>query len=443
MPSISGLSSGLDTATIISQLMQLEAAPQTRLKTRVSSEQSAITTLQTLNTKVALLTAKAEALAKPAAWDVVKATSSSTAIAVTADISAGRTNLTATVTSIARTHQLGFADAAALTDTVTGASTLVRLDRFDGSPVELDTGDGTLAGLVSAINDPTNATGLRASTIKVADGSYRLLVESASTGAAQDFALTAQDGSPLLGGATVRAGSDAALDFGVGLAATSSTNTFADVVPGLTLTLGPDVTVGAVSTITVERDTAAVSTSVKGLVDSLNALLTEIDTQSAYNATTKTSGALTGDATVRNLRTALLDSVFPPGGGSLASLGIQVTRSGTLELDQTAFNQAFAADPTGVAEQFTTAGNGFAARLATAADGAGDPVTGTLSSAIDGRRSGVKRLETNIEQWDRRLELRRTALERQFTSLETALNQMTSQSNWLAGQLSSLQGNTA
>ena len=34
--SIGGLVSGLDTATIISQLMQLEAQPQTRLKTKVT-----------------------------------------------------------------------------------------------------------------------------------------------------------------------------------------------------------------------------------------------------------------------------------------------------------------------------------------------------------------------------------------------------------------------
>ena len=38
--SVSGLASGLDTATIIDQLMQLEAAPQTRLKSRVTTEKS-------------------------------------------------------------------------------------------------------------------------------------------------------------------------------------------------------------------------------------------------------------------------------------------------------------------------------------------------------------------------------------------------------------------
>jgi flagellar hook-associated protein 2 len=438
MASISGLSSGLDTATIISQLMQLEAAPQTRLKSRVGSEQSAITTLQSLNSKVALLTSKAEALAKATAWDPVKATSSNSAVAVTAGATAGKVDLTVTVTGVARTHQLGYASAAALTDVVTGASTVVRLDRFDGSPLEIETGDGTLAGLVSAVNAGTATTGVRASTVKVADGSYRLLVESAATGVAQDFDLTAQDGSALLGGTTVRAGTDATIDFGVGVTATSSTNTFADVVPGVTLTLGAGTAVGTVATVTVERDTAAVTASVKGLVESINALLTDIDTQSAYDATTKKAGPLTGDGTVRSLRAAILDAVYPADGGSLAGLGIQVTRSGKLELDQTVFAQALAADPTGVAEQFTAAGNGFADRIAKAADGAGDSVTGTLTAAIEGRRTGVQRLQTNIEEWDRRLELRRANLERQFTALETALNQMTSQSSWLSGQLASL-----
>lgn len=444
MASISGLSSGLDTATIINQLMQLEAAPQTRLKTRVTSEQSMISTLQTINTKTALLAGKADALAKPAAWDVVKAGSSHSAVSVSATAAAGKVNLTATVTGVAVAHQLGFAQAVGPTDQVTGAgSTVVRLDRFDGSPVEIDSGDGTLTGLVAAINSSTNDTGLRASTVQVGDQTYRLIVESAATGAASDFDLTARDGSPLLGGTTVRAGTDASIDFGVGVTATSASNTFTDVLPGVTLTLGAAATVGTVSTISVERDTASISASVKGLVDSVNALLSDIDAQSAYNSSTNKAGALTGNSTVRSLRTELLDAVYPADGSSMAALGIQVTRQGKLEFDPTAFAQAYAADPVGVAERFTTTGNGFAARVGAVAGAASDSTEGTLSTAISGRQSGVQRMETSIEEWDRRLELRRITLERTFTSLETALNQMTSQSSWLSSQLSSLSGTNA
>ena len=45
MMSISGLASGLDTAGIIGQLMQLEALPQTKLKTRVTAEQGVVSAL--------------------------------------------------------------------------------------------------------------------------------------------------------------------------------------------------------------------------------------------------------------------------------------------------------------------------------------------------------------------------------------------------------------
>jgi flagellar hook-associated protein 2 len=115
-----------------------------------------------------------------------------------------------------------------------------------------------------------------------------------------------------------------------------------------------------------------------------------------------------------------------------------VNRSGRLDFDEAAFKAAYAADPTGTAEMFTTAADGFAARVAEVAKGASDSSDGTLSAAITGRQSGIDRMEDSIDEWDRRLTLRRTALERQFTALETALSQMSSQSNWLAGQLASL-----
>lgn len=436
--SISGLASGLDTASIISQLMALEAVPQTRLKQRVSTEKSLVTTLHTLNTKTAVLASKAADLAKSASWSAVNATSSNAAVSVSAAATADPVRLRVTVTSVARTHQLGFAQGAALTDSVTGASTKVRLDRFDGTPVDLETGDGTLKGLVAAINDPANDTGLRATTVKTADG-YRLLVESKETGTAQDFQLTALDGSALLGGATVRAGADAAIDLGSGIAVTSTSNTFTDLVPGVTLTLGADTAVGAVSNVEVTRDTAKLSTAVSDMVAAMNSLLSEIDTQTGYDATTKTGGPLAGDGPVRALRSAVLNTVFSTtSNASLASIGIQTDRSGKVTFDSSKFASAYASDPSGTAARFTETTDGFAVRLASVAKTASDPTSGTITAAITGRNTGIERLQTSIDDWDVRLEKRQENLQRQFTALEKAMSQMSSQSSWLASQLSSL-----
>ena len=435
--SIGGLASGLDTATIIDQLMQLEAAPQTRLKTRVTNEQTQVTALQSINTKVAALATKAAALAKPATWSAVTATSSNTSVSVATTTGAQPTRLGVTVTSVARTHQLGFTTAAALTDQVTGGSNTVKLDRFDGSPILLNTTDGSLQSLVTAINDPANNTGLHATTIKTGT-TYRLLVESTQTGAAQDFDLTAADGSPLLGGATVRSGSDATLDLGLGITVSSTTNTFADVLPGVTLTLAPDTAVGAVSTIDVKRGGDSLGTSLSDLVASMNAIFAEIDKDTAFDSSTKSSGVLGADGGVRDLRSSLLSTVFSDDGSSLTKLGISTTRDGKIVFDASAFAASYAADPDGTAARFTSTSNGFAARVQKVAEAVSDPRSGTITSAITGRRAGITRLQTSIDDWDVRLEQRRATLSQQFTALETAMSQMSSQSSWLASQLSSL-----
>src|SRR4051795_8255856 len=86
--SIGGLVSGLDTATIISQLMQVEAQTQTNLKNRVTTEQSTVKSLQDLNAKLAALTTSAATLAKPAGWNPLTVTSSSANVSVTAGTTA-------------------------------------------------------------------------------------------------------------------------------------------------------------------------------------------------------------------------------------------------------------------------------------------------------------------------------------------------------------------
>ncbi|GGD21460.1 flagellar filament capping protein FliD [Nocardioides daphniae] len=434
---ISGLGSGLDTANIVGQLMQLEAMPQTRLQSRAKSEGYVLTSYQSLNSKVAALATKATSTGTGTTWDALKTTSSLPGVTVSATSSATPTAFTVKVASVALSHQLGYKDSAALTDVVTTGSTTVKLDRLDGTTVDLDTGDGTLAGLAAAINDPTKDTGLRATTVKDANGAYRLLVESTATGAGADFTLTNADGTALLGGATVRAGANARLDLGAGIAVESSSNTFTELMPGVTVTLSAGAEVGKSGEIAVSRDASTLHASVKGLVDNVNAILTEIDNGSKYNVATSSRGDFVGDVTVRTLRNDLASAIFPGGNTSMAELGLSVDRLGKLVLDEAALTKAYEADPAAVAKAFGT-DDGFAARVATVAQKASDQTTGALTSVIDGRSKGIERLNKSIAEWDRRLELRESALTRQFTALDVALSKMNSQSTWLAGQINSL-----
>ena len=437
--SISGLASGLDTATIVSQLMQLEAIPQGRLKTQVATHESAITKLQELNTKIAALFTKAGALAKPTGWSPVTATSSYDKVSVTATSGASPTSLSFTVLSTAKAHTSASAETALLTDKVVVSSTGdVQLDMLDGTVQTINTGTGTLQELVNSVNNAN--LGVRATTVKLDDGSHRLRLESTTTGKASDFTLTQNNGAPVMGGITaVTTGADARITIGADTLSSAS-NTFTDVLPGVSLTLAADAVANTAVTATLATDSKAMTESVKALVEGLNGVLADIDALTRTGDGTVKKGPLAGDSRLRDVRDQLVDTLYSAAGSGLSAVGVQLDRSGKFVFDEAKFKSAYEASPATVAAAFTeaTTDTGFADRLATVAKQASDSFEGSVSLAIKGRKDAVEEIKDSIERWDSRLELRRTTLTRQFTALETALGQMNSQSSWLAGQIASL-----
>lgn len=447
--SIGGLGSGLDTAGIVSQLMQLEALPRTQLKNRVSSEETTVKALQSLNSRVAALATKAADLGKPEAWNALTATSSMEGVSVTATSSATVAELDVKVLAVASRHGETYTQTAAADDVLVpvdadSGKRLLTVTHANGTTATIDTGDGTLRGVVDGLNETANSSGVRATMLQVSPGDFRLVVDSEATGANSSFSLSV-GGADLLGGpeaARTRQATDAQIEVS-GFTLTSSTNTFDDLLPGVSVTLSTKAKVGETAEITVNRDPETQAKAVKSLVDEINSLLTEIDTRSAYDATTKTSGILGGDSTVRTLRSALVSALYPADGTSMAGVGLQTDRYGKLVFDEETFNAAYTADPAKVAAAFGTENGGFAARVKNVADQTSDKYTGTLTSAIQSRNDGISRLNDSIAAWDLRLELRQTTLTRQFTALDVALGRMNSQSSWLAGQIASLSSSSS
>jgi flagellar hook-associated protein 2 len=86
---------------------------------------------------------------------------------------------------------------------------------------------------------------------------------------------------------------------------------------------------------------------------------------------------------------------------------------------------------------------GVAQRVAMLGNDSVDVVSGTLTAAINGHKSEITDLQKQIEAWDTRLATREAQLKKQFTAMETALSQMKQQSSWLAGQVNTLNANSA
>lgn len=446
--SISGLASGLDTATIINQLMQLEAASQNRLKAKVASETNVRSVLQALNTKIASIATRAAELAKPSTWTALTASVTGTAVTANATSGAAAGTYEITVNQKAVAHQHTFTQTAAMATQIVADGRSLILETADG-PVTVNTGTGSLRDVITGLNAP--GTGVRASTVVLDDGTHRLRVEARDTGSAAAFTLRLDDDSDLLAGSSVRTGQNASISIG-GDTVTSATNTFTAPLSGVSLTLAADAVAGDTAVVTVAPDTAAMVKNVKGLIDAVNLALADIDFQSKAGGTGK-AGPLAGDANVRSLRTALLSSVYPIDGTSLADLGIQLDRTGRIQFNEEKFTAAYEADRSAVTARFAAGARpadlaegvvhdpGFAGRLEALAKRESNSIDGTLTLAAQGRSTAIRQLEDSIFAWDRRLDLRRTNLTRQFTALETALSQMNSQSNWLAGQIGSMRAN--
>lgn len=434
--SISGLASGLDTASIINQLMQLEAVPQTKLQAQQTAENNVIKALRQINTDAALLANNAAKLAKTETWQTLKSTSTSPSVTATATQKASASSFTIVVGQLAKTAQTSYSSDLALgANALTVAGDPVVLTAGDGTTHTISAGTGSLQDLAAGIN--AAKAGVTATTVRTGADTYRLLLTADTTGAGSAISLS----NVSLGTATTDVGQDAQLTIG-GIPASSKTNTFTDLVPGVSVTLSSSAKTGDTATVSVAQDSSTVKTSVKALVDQVNSLLTSIDGQTANKTSTTSAGVLAGDSTARSLRSALLTTVFGDGTTSLAQYGIQTDRYGKLVFDADKFGAAYAADPAGVAAKFTSATppatDGWAARVASVAKSATDSYSGTITDAIKGHSTTVDRLTKSIADWDDRLEMRRSTLERQYTALETALSKLQGQSSWLAGQINSL-----
>jgi flagellar capping protein FliD len=452
--SVDGLVSGMDTTSIISQLMSVEAAPQNALKTKLTTTQAASSAYRTVNTTFLAITAAADAALKPDLWTTTKATSTSTANATaTASSGALTGSLTFSVTQLASPHAVSNRNTAGTWTSSTsayGASSITVKDKTGATKGTIPIGGTqTMADAAAAIN--ASSLGLTAAVVQISPTEVGLQVTSKATGADSEFTFT--------GAGTFsvnQQAQDAKLSIGTvnPYTVSSSTNTFTGVLPGTTITAVKADPVTPV-TVSVVSDPASVAAKMQSLVDAVNA---SIKTVKDYTSTaTGSTAALKGDWSVSSLAGALAGAVSSAVGkdGSPIQVGLELNKDGTIKFDKAKFTAALtdtpdlakrmvlgspASDPDGIPGNVddVKAVDGIATRLRNVAVSASDATTGTLVSMANGQDSMVKDIQDRIAAWDLRLAKRKETITAQFTAMETALSSLKNQSTWLAGQIASL-----
>jgi flagellar hook-associated protein 2 len=422
---IDGLISGLSTTDMVNKLMQVEAMPQTLLKTKSSDASKLVTALQSLNTKVAALATKAQEAAKAETWDLHTVTSTSDKVTAVATAGSQPSTLTFTVTQPA-SPQVTLVAAADL-----GMSFTVSKNGTTSPTIDAT---GGIDAVVTRINSDTT---LGLSAVKVRTDTGDMLQLTAASGAVNAFTV---DGAAGPIGSQVSPPADAVISLG-GSTVTSSTNTFSGVLPGIDFTLTP-ASAGQTVTLTVTGDAEGTRKVGTDLVTSITAVLDEMSAKSSTSTTTGadgrsvvTGGMFSGDSAIRFLADDIRAAVSNPvGTRSPAEIGLSFDRYGKLSLDAAKFDKAMADDPAGTQAMLTKISD----RVAKVADGASDSIDGSLTLKIKSQQSAVSDLGRQIEDWDRRLALRRSTLERTWSSLEVTLGRLQSQQSWMAGQLAGL-----
>jgi flagellar hook-associated protein 2 len=453
---LDGLVSGLNTSQLIGQLMQVEQAPQDRLKDKVSTAQTAVASYQSVNAQVTALKSAADGISSLSTWRSIKATSTSSTVAATAvagtNTAAGTTtfDVTALAKSQITTAKVDPTAAVTTGDTITvtiGPPDVTDPDTgvvtTDNSAkrkdVSISLTDKTAAGVASAIN----AKGIGVKATVVTTGGAQNILQFSGTGTGTDNAFTIAGFDPAT--TNVATATNAKLEVGGGednggYDVTSSSNTFTGLLTGVTVTVSK---IESGVTVEADQDVSGIASKFQALVDSANSTLTEINNQTAYDSSSNSGSPLTGDFAVRNMSSVILsavsmglsytdpsDSTKTVNYGSLAQMGIQLDQTGKLTFDKDKFTAAYNADPA----TLQAAGTALGTQMSKMAD----TQSTSLTSVITGRNSEIDDFNTQISDWDVRLSNKKQQLQKQYSDLEVSLGKLKDQQSWLSGQLAGL-----
>jgi flagellar hook-associated protein 2 len=432
--SFTGLATGLDTSSIVSQLIELRRRPVYRLESRREDFQSQLTALNTLKTKLLALQEAAAKLDTLGEFNALRTTSSHEDIlTATAGNSAAPGVYDILVESLAtarRDVSQGFASA----DEDIGGGTVWFTVGGSTTPVAVPPGT-TLTEFKDLIN--SSVEGVSASIINDGSGTdaHHLVLRSDLEGTAGDFSVNLAG----LGGGTettlttTREAVDAQLVVD-GISVTARSNQPSDVISGLTLNL-LQAEPGTRVSLKVEVGGEEIEEAVKGLVDSYNDLFAFIQDQS------QPEGDLRGNPTLRSVASRMENIFTSPLSGAaggismLWEVGIKTGEDRQMVWDPEKFKEALADDYDSVRDLFIekdgNLGKGYL--IGAAIDDMTHSVDGLFRISNDALNSKIKTTDRNIERYERGIESYRLNLEARFIAMERMVAQLQAQGSYLSG----------
>jgi flagellar hook-associated protein 2 len=381
---VTGTISGLDTDALIEAAVAQKIARADTIDLKVTANQTKITAYETLQGLVSDITDSMSTL-KSTTYSALSTSSTTNAfdakqayltasdgadatdiLAVSAETSATAASYTVTVDQLAKAMKV--ASSTQDKATALAASGDLTIGVAGGTTATIAvTSDMTLDDLATAINAQTSTTGVAATLLKVATGSYQLVLSASDTnvaievtdtsGVAQAIGLTDGDGAFV----TLLQQQQPAIVTIDGVELTSDSNELTDTVTGLSISLLQTTDEGQTVTLDIEADYDDIKTAITDFITAYNALRAFVVTNQTVGSdgTVADDAVLFADSVLRSL-TKQLSSLL--GGdvassddtvASLSDLGVTLDSSNQLELsDETTLDNLLLTNLSSIASFF-------------------------------------------------------------------------------------------
>ncbi|MDR3434438.1 MAG: flagellar filament capping protein FliD [Rouxiella aceris] len=457
-----GIGSGLDLATLLTNLTTAENARLTPISTQQTAYSAKLTAYGTLTSAVQTFANSSTALTASLFKSSTATSSATSSFTATTDSTAATGTYNIAVTQLAQAQSLVSGvqtDSTTAIGATTGGTRTLTISQGTGTTpltISLTDAQTSLGGIRDAIN--AAAGGVTASVIQASDSSYQLVLSSNKTGTDNDM--------------TVSVTGDDTLQSKIGYNSTSSTNgmtesvaaknaeltvnniaierdsnTITNAPSGVTLNL-TGLTSGT-QTLSIAQDNSAATSAINTFVTNYNALLTSMNSLTQYTpvatgvAQSTSNGALLGDSTLRNIQTQLASAITSSQGSSaypsLASIGVTTDPdTGLLTVDSTKLSTALSTNSAAVSQMIV--GDGKTTGVATLVNNLNTSFlssTGTLTTATTGINNTLKDLTTQYNDTNTSIQDVIARYKTQFTALDVTIQQLNSTSSYLTQQFDS------
>ena len=319
--STSATGSSLDVASIVSQLMEVESKPLTKLDNRITSSTVKISTLGVFKGHLSTFKAALDDLQNPANFSAWSVKLSNDTVA----------NAELTATASAGSYQLDDVQLA-----------LPSIWNVSGFTTEADA-----LSWYNAAGQTTLRGSAEATVLKTANNQYVLSLKASNTGTAAGFTVSNASLTAGLQATEYQTARDAQFNLN-GVSFTRATNTVSDALTGVTLNL--KTATSSPVTLTVAQAESSAKPKLDALVKAYNDLQSFYKTQSQASADASTRGVLNSDFAVGSMMREILTGLMMPmtgvsgaaltGQTDLSALGIKLQDNGQLAVDTTLLSKA-------------------------------------------------------------------------------------------------------